>query len=475
MEGIHFGTSGWRAILAEEFTFPTARLVCQGIAEYLQQEGIGSRGVIVGYDARFLGEQFARAAAEVLAGNGIPTLLCNRETPTPAIAYHILHRRLAGGINISASHNPAEYNGIKFTPAWGGPALPETTQAIEHRVSALLQANESAKRLPWPEAEATGLSRLYDPQPDFLAGVEQHVDLAVIQRAGLTLVVDPLYGTTRGYLDELLRKAGARVTVLHNWRDPYFGGRRPDPAGEVVEELQAAVRRENAHLGLATDGDGDRFGIVDQDGTFIEANRILGLLVDYLIRHRGWHGGVARSVATTHLVDAVAKAHGATVHETQVGFKFIGELLAKGEAFFGGEESAGLSIQGHVPDKDGVLACLLVAEMVAREGKSLHDLLASLYQRVGEVYTRREDVVLDASLRDRLARTLEHPPESFGGTRVAHVNRLDGCKLLMDDGSWFLFRLSGTEPIVRCYGEAASREQLEALMKAGRTLIHGGA
>lgn len=468
MDTIKFGTSGWRAVLADEFTFRNVRIVTQGIAQYLRQEKIGQRGVIVGYDSRFLGELFARTAAEVLAAHGIPALLCDRETPTPTIAFQVIKHRLAGGINISASHNPPEYNGVKFTPSWGGPALPETTQAIEQRIQPLLHG-EHIKWLPWERAQADGLVRWHDARPEYLTALKNIIDCDRITTRNLRIVMDPLYGTTRGYLDEFLRRyAGAKLAVLHHWRDPYFGGMRPDPSAATLRELCETVRKEQAHLGVATDGDGDRFGLVDADGSFVDPNVILALVLDYLVTSRKWTGGVARSVATTHLIDLVARYHGLTVHETPVGFKFIGELLAKGTVLFGGEESAGLSIQGHVPEKDGMLACALVTEMVAATGKSLHDLATDLYHRVGRVVNRREDLPVDTRLRERVMQKIEHPPTSFAGMDVVEVNRLDGCKLILSDGSWFLLRPSGTEPIVRCYGEAKTAEQLDRLMQAGR-------
>ncbi|RMH32226.1 MAG: phosphoglucomutase/phosphomannomutase family protein [Nitrospirae bacterium] len=471
MATIKFGTSGWRAILADEFTFSNVRIVTQGIAQYLRQEKIGQLGVIVGYDSRFLGELFARTAAEVLAAHGIPAFLCDRETPTPTIAYHVVKHQLAGGINISASHNPPEYNGVKFTPSWGGPALPETTRAIEQRIQPLLHG-EHIKWLPWERAQADGLVRWYDPRPEYLTALEGLIDCQRIRERGLRIVMDPFYGTTRGYLDEFLRRyAGAKLAVLHHWRDPYFGGGRPDPSAQTLRELRETVRQEKAHLGVATDGDGDRFGVVDADGTFIEPNVILALVLDYLVAHRKWKGGIARSVATTHLIDLVAAYHGLTVYETPVGFKYIGELLAKGAVILGGEESAGLSIQGHVPEKDGMLACALVTEMVAVTGKTIQELVMDLYHRVGRVWTRREDLPITSRMRELLDQKLEHPPSSLAGMEVVDVNRLDGCKLILSDGSWFLLRPSGTEPIVRCYGEAKTAEQLERIMRAGRTWL----
>lgn len=472
MEPIKFGTSGWRAILGDGFTFQRARIVCQGIAQYLRQEKIGQRGVIIGHDTRFLGETFARVAAEVLAAHGIPALVCDRETPTPTISFQVLKNQLAGGINISASHNPPEWNGIKFTPAWGGPALPETTQQIEQRILPLLHG-EFVKWLPWEKAERNGLVRIFDPKPDYLAALERHVDVDVIRKAELRIVMDPLYGTSRGYLDDFLRRAGTKMAVLHYWRDPYFGGVRPEPTPKTTKDLQDTVKRENAHLGVATDGDADRFGIIDQDGTFMEANLVLPLLVDYLAKTRSWTGKVARSVATTHLIDLVAAHHQMGVVETPVGFKFLGQLLANGEVHMGAEESAGMSISGHVPEKDGILACLLVAEMVARTGKNLQDLLQDLFHRVGSVFTQREDIALNDGMRDALAKTLDSPPASLAGVSVQDINRMDGCKFLLEDGSWFLLRPSGTEPLVRCYGESHTREQLKQVMEAGCALLHG--
>ena len=261
------------------------------------------------------------------------------------------------------------------------------------------------------------------------------------------------------------------MAILHHWRDPYFGGFRPEPTDKTLQELKDTVLREGAHLGLATDGDGDRFGVVDADGTFIQANDILAVLLDYLIKSRQWTGAVARSVATTHLIDAVAAHHGLSVHETPVGFKFIGELLTKNEIVFGGEESAGLSIRGHVPEKDGILAGALVAEMVAFTGKTIHELLNDLYTRVGKLYTTRQDLTITEAMKDQVKQIIEHPPTTFAATEVNHLNKLDGCKWLLPDGSWYLIRSSGTEPIIRCYGEASTPARLEEIMQAGRELL----
>ena len=474
MRHVTFGTSGWRAVLGEDFTFQNVRIVSQAIVNVLKQEKIGHRGLIIGYDSRFLGEQFARTAAEVFAGHGIKVLLCDRDTPTPAISYHVLQSKLAGGLNISASHNPPEYNGVKFTPEWGGPALPETTRAIEQRLVRLLHG-EHVKWLPWEKAERTRMVQKFDPRPDYLAALEKLIDVDAIRQANLRVVMDPLYGTSRGYLDTFLRNAGAKMAVLHYWRDPYFGGVRPEPTRETTAELQETVKQENAHIGLATDGDADRFGVVDRDGSFIDANIVLALLVDYLATTRRWTGDVGRSVATTHLIDRVAHKHGLGVRETPVGFKYLADLLSKGEIRMGGEESAGLSIEGHVPEKDGILACLLVTEMIARTGKTLCELTEELFKRLGAVYSSRADeTVMETTMQENLLKIQESPPSDIAGKPVQRVDTVDGCKLVLEDGSWFLFRPSGTEPLVRCYAEASTPLDMEALMAAGRQLLHQG-
>ncbi len=471
MRYVTFGASGWRAVLGEDFTHQNVRIVCQAIVNVLKQEKIGHRGLIVGYDSRFLGERFAKTAAEVFAGHDISVLLCDRETPAPALAHHVLRYNLAGGLNISAGQSPPEYNGIKFIPAWGGPALPETIRAIEQRLVHLLHG-EHITWLPWEKAERTRRGHPFDPCPEYLAALEKHIDVDAIRRAKLRVVMDPLYGTSRGYLDTFLRNAGTKMAVLHYWRDPYFGGVRPEPTRATTAELQETVRQGNAHIGLATDGEAARFGVVDRDGSFVDANIILALLVDYLATTRRWAGDVGRSVATTHLIDRVANGHGLGVRETPVGFTYLADLLAKEEIRMGAEESAGLSIQGHVPEKDGILACLLVTEMVARTGKTLRALTDALFTRVGAVFSSREDRTVTETMQENLLKIRESPPSDLAGKSIQQVNTLDGCKLVLEDGTWLLFRSSGTEPLVRCYAEASTPQEVEALMAAGQQLLH---
>jgi len=468
---VKFGTSGWRAVLCDEFTFENVRVVVQAIADHLKDGGLDERGVLVAHDTRFMGSRFARVACEVLAGNGIPAFLADRDVPTPVISFDVLHHQRDGALNFTASHNPPEYNGIKFSPAWGGPALPETTRDIEDRANAGMGSG-AYLRLGFEEAEERGLLARHDPRPAYLDRMRELVDFDRIRAADLRLALDPLFGTARGYLDHLLAEAGCELRVLHDHADPLFGGRPPEPSEAHIPELVELLARDPGfRLGLATDGDADRFGLVDAGGRFLEPNYFLGLLLDYLVRDRGFPGGVARSVATSHLVDAVARDLGRTVHETPVGFKFIGDLIRKGEVALGGEESAGLSVRGHVPEKDGILACCLAAEMVARRGKSLFVQLEELYARVGRYLTRRVNLPLTPSQEQTLATKLASPPPAFGARAVTGTVTLDGHKFLLEGDAWLLVRKSGTEPVVRLYVEARDPEALELLTEAGRNWI----
>jgi alpha-D-glucose phosphate-specific phosphoglucomutase len=472
MLAIKFGTSGWRGIIAEDFTFPNARLVCQAIATYLQQEGLTSRGMVIGYDTRFRSEAFAVAAAEVMAGNGIPSYLSTRDCPTPVVSFAIRQDGHAGGINITASHNPPEYSGLKFSPFSGGPAPEVVTQVIEALANRLNP--EAIKLLSLEQARSQGLIIDLDPREAYFQHLRTLVDLEALRRAGLKVVVDVLYGTGRDYLDAFLRQAGVEVELLHGWRDPYFGGHRPEPAAEFLQELAGRIPAAGAQLGLAVDADADRFGVLDASGEYHEANEILGLLLDYLIRTRGWEGGVARSVASSHLVDRVAQLYGRPVFETKVGFKYLGPYIIQGQAIMVGEESEGFSMKHHLPEKDGILACLMVAEMVAHTGKGLPELRADLFSRVGgPVYNRRLNFSLSPEAKERLLVSLKQPPAKFAGLTVKQHVTLDGHKYLLEDGSWVCFRPSGTEPVVRFYFESSSQEGLARLRQAGEARLRG--
>lgn len=463
---IKFGTSGWRGIIGEDFTFENVRVATQGVANYLKKSGQKGSGVVVAYDTRFLSEKFASEAARILAFNDIHAFLCNRDVPTPCVSFETVRRKAMGAINFTASHNPPEYNGLKFSTSNGAPALPEITKAIEAEIHTVQERHERLDVY-----EKSELIETIDPKDRYLAELRNKVDVDVIRKSGLRIAIDSLYGTSRDYLDYFLLEAGVEVKIIHNYRDPYFGGFSPECSEKNLGELRKVVTDEKFDLGLSTDGDADRFGIIDDRNRFVSPNVIIALLALYLKRYRNIPGGLARSVATTHLMDAIAKKLGVPLYETPVGFKYIGELILADKIALGGEESAGMSMYRHLPEKDGILACLLVAEMVARTGKKLHELTDEVYKEFGFFYSKRADMKLTPNLKDSLATRLTNPPESLDGLKVREVNTTDGVKLIFDDSTWLLFRLSGTEPVARIYAEACSPKDLKHLLDAGKKFV----
>ncbi|HEY2092940.1 MAG TPA: phosphoglucomutase/phosphomannomutase family protein [Thermoanaerobaculia bacterium] len=463
---IKFGTSGWRGIIGEDFTFGNVRIASQGIANYLKSSGQKGSGMVVAFDTRFLSEKFALEAAKILAYNGIQAFLCNRDVPTPCVSFETVRRKGMGAINFTASHNPPEYNGLKFSTSNGAPALPEVTKAIEREIHALEERNQRID--VYEKAE---LIETIDPKDRYLTELRNKVDVDAIRKSGLRIAIDSLYGTSRDYLDYFLLEAGVEVKIIHNFRDPYFGGFSPECNEKNLVELRAVVSGENYDLGLATDGDADRFGIIDDRNRFVSPNIILALLALYLKRYRNIPGGLARSVATTHLIDAIAKKLDVPLYETPVGFKYIGELILEGKIALGGEESAGMSMYKHLPEKDGILACLLVAEMVARTGKKLNELIDAMYEEFGYFYSKRADMKLTQQIKETLAQKLANPPSELDGMKVTEVNTTDGVKLVFDSSTWLLFRLSGTEPVARVYAEACSPKDLKRVLDAGKRFV----
>ncbi|MFC1854916.1 phosphoglucomutase/phosphomannomutase family protein [Thermodesulfobacteriota bacterium] len=468
---IKFGTSGWRGVLGEDFTLPKVRLVLQAISNHIKNKKLEKCPVIIGYDTRFMGEKLAKEAVKVFAANKISSLLCHDATPTPVISFEVIRKKCAGGINFTASHNPYDYNGIKFSPEWGGPALPETTEWIEKEISRIKESD--VKAIDFDDAKKSGLVKIHDPYKPYARALRSKVDVKMLASSNMHVAIDTLYGTAVGYLDRFLDEIPVSYEIIHNYIEPYFGHNSPEPGKVQLKELISMVAsKKKTVLGLATDGDADRYGIIDSDGTFIEPNTILALLFDYLIETRGLEGGVSRSVATTHLVDAVASYHGREVYETPVGFKYIGELIAQDKLVIGGEESAGLTIRGHVPEKDGVLACLLVAEMVANKKKSLTTLANDLYKKVGKILTKRVNFRVSEERKERFLSSLKTPPKNIAGKKVTDVVTIDGTKLILEDGCWLLMRVSGTEPVIRLYVEGHSQKELQELISAGEDFIN---
>ena len=475
MVSIKFGTSGWREIIARDFTFDNVRLTTKGIADYLnselrnRQSAIHGRKpvLILGHDTRFLGPEFSLACAEVLAANGIEALLCDRDTPTPVIAYAIRHRKAIGGINFTASHNPPEYQGLKFSTWNGAPATPEVTKQIEANIAKLQSENWSFKGA----VIGTYKCKTFNPQPDYFKQLHKLIEFSVLKKAKLKVAVDISYGTAHGYLDKLLESVGARVTMFHNELNPLFGGHHPEPNAENMAGVSKFVHSGKAQLGLGTDGDADRFGIVDRDGTWLTPNQILALALYHLKKNRGWTGAVVRTVPTSHQVDAVAELLGVKVYETPVGFKYIGALMESEPIIVGGEESGGLSVKGHVPEKDGILACLLMAELVATEKKSLGQILKELSKQIGEFYTDRINVSFAPEKKDALLAKLGGGLKNIGAFPVEKFITTDGYKFLLPNREWVAFRASGTEPLIRCYIEAKSKANLKKLQAACREVL----
>ena len=461
---IRFGTSGWRAVIADEFTYTNVSLAVKSICSYLKNNADeGGQRLVIGHDSRFMGENFSRVAAEIARNRGFNVLLCNSPTPTPTISHAIRSEKAVGGINFTASHNPPEYQGIKFSTADGAPALPEVTRQIE----AIIEQKSDV-------ADASGGTiENYDARPAYLDDLKTKIRFDLIAEAKGRYAYDALWGTGRGYLDAILRESGLEVETIHDWRDVTFGGKSPEPSEKQVGELVEAVTSKKLTLGLATDGDADRFGIIDGNGAFITPNELVALLADYLAESRGWTEGLARSVATSNLIDRVAASRGLKLYETPVGFKYIGELINKNEIILGGEESAGLSIKGHYPEKDGILACLLAAEAVAVRGKSLTEQLNELYSRVGKLESGRIGVELTDEIAAGLKEKLAREPSAIGGKKIEQINRIDGVKFIFADKSWMLLRPSGTEPMVRIYAETENKKDLEVLLEQGRRYLLG--
>ena len=405
---IKFGTSGWRAIVADEFTMENVRRAVTGIGRYVASRNPNNPKLLVGRDPRFMGETFVAEAAGILGHHGVKPFVIPEAAPTPAIAYGIVTRKTDGSINFTASHNPPEYNGIKFSTPDGAPALPEVTKAIEQEIAAvnLSATGDSGKNVSMEEV---------DVRPPYLKRLAELVDLGAIKKSGIKVVFDPFWGAARGYSDVLLRENGVSVATVHDYRDVLFGGHAPEPEGKLLDECRAKMKETGAAIGICTDGDADRFGIVDRNGTFIQPNYVIALLFNYLLETRGWRTGVGKSVATTNMLNAIAEKNKLELHETPVGFKYIGELIKQDKITIGGEESAGLTIRGHVPEKDGIIAGLLCCEMVARRKKSLCAQLNDLFAKVGSFYPIRENFSLTPEVKAKFTTKLSSEPRDFAG------------------------------------------------------------
>jgi phosphoglucomutase len=471
---IKFGTSGWRGLIADDFTFANIRLAVTAIADHVNNKTTNAT-ILVGYDPRFYSEEFSQLAVDLLNQNGIRTLLCDTFTPTPAIAYEIMRRKLDGAINFTASHNPAHYHGLKFSSADAGPALPEVTKDIEARVSEMVKKDGPIPIGRTKDAGARASNVMVNLRETYLERLQQLVRFDVLSQSKSKFVIDALHGCGAGYLNEVLTRNGVTIEAMRLNRDCLFDGTGPDVSETNLAPLRKAVVKSGAAAGLATDGDADRFGVIDRDGTWVQPNHILALLYDYLVETRQWNLPAARSVATTQMIDAVAKARGQKTYQTPVGFKYIGQLIREDKIAMGGEESAGLTIRGHVPEKDGILACLLVAEMLAARGGSIEEQIKALFKKLGrEFWPVRENMHLSDEQKANAVKRVAIDASTLLGRKIVSVDRTDGAKFVFEDGSWMLLRLSGTEPLLRLYVEADSSNASTKLTSEAKNWVLQG-
>jgi alpha-D-glucose phosphate-specific phosphoglucomutase len=481
---IRFGTDGWRAVISKEFTFENVRHVAQAIADYVLsgQAGGTTNTVVVGFDTRFLSDRYAIEVANVLAGNGLPVYLSKADCPTPALSFAVKHFGAAGGVMITASHNPPRYNGIKFKSYFGGSAMPEVTAEIER----LLERNLEENRTPayaeptWQQntQPAAGEVVRFDPLPEYLKHLRTLVDFATIANSGLRVAVDPMYGAGRGYIARWLRDLGVMVAEIHGELNPGFGGHHPEPIGRNLTKLSELIVEGGYDIGLATDGDADRIGAIDACGQFVSPHMIIALALQHLLA-QGRRGLVVKTISTTQLVNRLAQQHDLHVEETPVGFNYICDYMLKQPVLIGGEESGGISVLGHIPEGDGILMGLLLLEIVARAKQPLHTLIDNLQAELGPfLYDRIDQRVRPFSKKELVRQLKQAVPADLAGQPVVQVNDRDGVKYLLADDSWLLIRPSGTEPVLRIYAEARSSEMVQQLLQQGvqlaeRCIPHG--
>lgn len=500
VKDLTFGTDGWRDVISDGFTFANVRIVAQAVAEYLLKQArneveiplqCGARPrnplrVAVGYDTRFLSERYAREIACVLAGNGLSVYLTASFCPSPVLSFTVRRLEAGGGVMVTASHNPPEYNGIKFKGYYGGSALPVMSSEIERIARENSRLGREPGFLPFKEAISGGKITLFDPRPDYITEISRILDVEALRKVKGRVVFDPMFGASSGLVEAFFAYhniTSVQVETIRGERNPWFGGVNPEPIRKNLDALVERVLSLEATAGFAFDGDGDRAGAVDESGNFVDSHRLFSLILVHLCRNRGWRGTVAKTFSTTMMVNKIAASCGLQVIETPVGFRHICNLMIGSDILMGGEESGGIGIKNHIPERDGVLASLLILEMMGRTGKSLSSLVADLLAEFGPHYYEREDISLDGtgttdirkSLKEAFGALKQSPAlkEGFGkkSRPVTDVKDLDGYKILFDDSSWILFRPSGTEPVLRIYAEAPTPEEVKSLLSDGRAFL----
>jgi len=467
---IKFGTDGWRGIIAQDFTFDNVRVCAQGVADYLKQEGLAGRGIIVGYDTRFASEDFASAAAEVVAGNGIKAYLCPKATPTPVVSYGVLAKKAGGAIIITASHNPAKWNGFKIKSDNGASAPTEVVAEVEKHISHIL-VTDKINQLPLAKAVEQGLVEYIDLAPVYFEQLSSLINLNELRQSKLTVVIDSMYGAGAGYLKALLDRGAIKITEINSERNPLFPGIQPEPIAANLAKLSATVKQQKADVGLATDGDADRIGIIDENGVFLDQLQVFALLCLYLLEVRGERGPIVKTITATSMLYRLAEMFNVPVYETSVGFKYVAPIMVAENALIGGEESGGYGFRGHVPERDGVLAGFYFLDFMAKTGKTPSELLEYLYSKVGPHYYKRLDIEFPAEKRQAInSRLQNNPPESIDGVKVVKTDTADGFRFILADNTWLLIRFSGTEPVLRIYTETDSQARVDRLLKFGKEL-----
>lgn len=465
---IKFGTDGWRGVIARDFTFENLSRVAQATMDYLNREGLGNKGLVIGYDRRFMSRDFARRVAEIAAGNGIHVRLSEDYAPTPAISWAVRESGAGAGVMITASHNPPEYNGFKVKEAFGGSALPATTKILEEIVAYNLEQERRIVAVPYDEAVNKGTIELFDPSEGYFHQLSRYVNLDLIQKAGIAAVVDPMYGAGCGFIPRLL----PGIDEIHSCENPAFGGQPPEPIGQHLQELSKLLKSGKYRVGLALDGDADRIGAVDENGDFFSSHSIFTVVLRHLIEYKKLTGAVVKTVSTTRMVDLLAEKYGLELFETPIGFKHICELMLERDILMGGEESGGLGVKGHIPERDGILLGLLLLEAVAVSGKGLRQLLDETMADIGHFYYQRIDRRIENAAKEQLiARMRSAPPGTIDGRKVVATNFSDGFKFIFEGGDWLLIRPSGTEPVLRLYSEAGSLEQVERFLRQATLLV----
>ena len=475
-QSIRFGTDGWRGVIAADYTVANVRRCAQATARLVKEAGGQRKGVVIGYDTRFGSEHFAAAVAEVLAGNDITVYLCERAVPTPVVSFGILDKGAQYGVIITASHNPAIWNGYKLRSDYGGAAGPEVVERLEGYIGESDQPGDEldlrVSSIPLEKAIGKGLIEYYDPAPGYQRKIAELVDLQRIKDSGLRVIFDPMYGAGIGWLPELIGGGDTEVIEINGERNPFFGGVNPEPIARNLRKLQGEVRRQGAYIGIATDGDADRLGVCDENGEFIDQLRVYSLLMLYMLEAREQRGPIVKTLSTSSMLDRLGALYDVPVYETGVGFKFVAPKMLETDAMIGGEESGGYAFRGHLPERDGILAGLFIIDLCVRSKLKPSELIEYLFSKVGPHFYDRIDCHFDAGRRDEIIAKLQgEPADVVSGRRVVRFQTDDGFKYHLEDGSWLLIRFSGTEPIIRIYSESSSPEHVKEILEAGRLMV----